>query len=119
MQPLQQLVVLRGFSGWQRVRLLWRLVAKATVSFGPGRAVVAVAAPAAAGDDCDCGWGLCGSCCCWRPLRLIAGAAATAAYTSCGSGCWRRVRLRLLPLQLAAITTVALADGGCGCQCNT
>ena len=66
----------------------------ATVCSGPRLAAAAVVAPTAAGGCCDCGWGLRGSCFCWRSLQLTAGG-------KCDHYCgWWSMRLRLLFLRL-------------------
>ena len=82
---------LRGSYDWRRVRLQRRTVAGAAAYSDLGLAEAAVTAPATDGGGCDCGWGLCGSYCCWRPLRLTAGAEGGHCYAagtcSCRSGC--------------------------------
>ena len=83
------------------MRLLRWLMAKAAACSGPGLAAAAVAAPSAVSGGCDCGSGLCNSCCCWRPLRLRAGSV-------CGHCCsWLSSQLRLPVLQLRLLPMTA------------
>jgi hypothetical protein len=122
---------LRGSYGWRQVWLQRRMVAVSSACSDLGLLAAAVAAPAAEGGGCDCGWGLCGSCCCWWPLQLTAGGecvtAAAGGQTgyvcrscgcgscrwqlSCGCGCVFRL---LWPLPLASATGT-VATYGCGC----
>ena len=80
----------------------------------PGLVAAAVAAPAAAIGGCDCGWGLCGSCCCWRSLRPLLWLAVGALLLA-------GMRLRLLSLRLEAavrrLRQRLLRRDDCGCQC--